>query len=96
MNTEKLREVSSHRLKEAIVYLFLKAPDKEFTFGDIGLEVLRYFNIENTDFPENEIIAYRWRLYKAIDAKVKTGFISARSAKNSVVKNYVLYKLRKP
>ncbi|KYP12909.1 hypothetical protein [Flavihumibacter sp. CACIAM 22H1] len=96
MNTEKLREVSSHRLKEAIVYLFLKAPEKEFTFGDIGLEVLKYFAVENDCIPENEIIAYRRRLYKAVDAKVKTGFISARSAKNSVVKNYVLYKLARP
>lgn|GEM_PF-6410559 len=88
-----IREVSSHRLKEAIVYLFLKNPDKEFTLVEVSVEVLKYFTLENSEIPENEIITYRRRLHQALAEKINTGFLTAHIAKNSIIKNYLLYKL---
>ena len=96
MIIQKIREVSSHRLKEAIVYVFVKSPEKEFTLMEISEYILAYFHLENEDIPEQELITYRRRLHEALAEKNKTGLLSKRPAKNSIVKNYVLYKLAKP
>ncbi len=95
MIIQKIREVSSHRLKEAIVYAFLKQPEKEFTLMEISSLILEYFNLQNEDIPESELKTYRRRLHEALTEKCKTGFLSKRPAKNSIVKNFVIYKLEK-
>lgn len=93
MTGSKIREVSSHRLKEAIIYTFMKNPDREFTLVEVSFEVLKYFGLEDETIPENEIGTYRQRLHKALSEKIGTGLISSRTAKNSIIKNYLLYKL---
>jgi hypothetical protein len=96
MVIQKIREVSSHRLKEAIIYVFLKSPQKELNLMEISTLILGYFNLENEDIPQDELKTYRRRLHEALAEKAKTGFLSKRPAKNSIVKNFVIYKLERP